>query len=170
MVSKYGSKSKLLFTDTDSLCYNVKTWSVSWFPRRPDWHFRVPKRTFSVQWEKQKRCWEKWQTRPMEYSLRNSLVSDPRCTPSCSLKTANQWKIKQLKAFPRKSPSGWFRIRIANHISSRNNHKWPEWTKSEARTINSILWLWPKHVFHPMTISVTSWQAGVIHSPTDTIR
>ena len=124
MVSKYGSRSKLLFTDTDSLCYvkpddlyrdfpqDLEYFNTSEYPRE---HF--------LHSERNKKVLEKWKTRPMGYLWRSLSVFDPRCTPFYSLKKTHLWERKQQKVFPRTSLRGNFGIRIINLVFSKNTNE-----------------------------------------------
>ena len=129
MVSKYGSRSKLLFTDTDSLFYDVKTddlnrdfledleyFDTSEYPRE---HF--------LHGERNKKVLEKMKDE----------THGVRCTPFYSLKKTHLWERKQQNLFPRTSPGGNFGIKIIKLVSSKNTNEMNQ-IRSENHQIYSL--------------------------------
>ena len=156
MVSKYGSRSKLLFTDTDRLCYDVKTddlyrdflqdleyFDTSEYPRK---HFLHSERNKKSAGKNERR--DPWGT---YWGIYRSSTQDALRFIRWR-KPSHLWERKQQKVFPRKALRGNFGIRIINLVSSKNTNEMNQ-IRSENHQIYSLTLI----TGGPDVVCVTEW-------------
>ena len=124
--AKYGSLAKLLFSETGSLCLEVKTEDIYQDMASDAQLFdslNMPQ-IISSTTLKTKKSLESLKTRRMAYRLKNLLACDPRCIHCFTLKTTKRQRKKwprELRNTSRNKRSGTNTI---NNVYFTKNNRW----------------------------------------------